>query len=132
MQMNTPHGHAAYNQGQVVSADPVRIVVLLYEGAIRFIGQAKERFEDPAIRGHALGRAHRIVSELLAALDYDQGGEIARNLDSLYHYLLDEITKANVENSARNLDNLCDVLRELLAGWTSIEQTARSEAAKSR
>ena len=126
MQMNSPHGHAAYNQGQVVSADPVRIVVLLYEGAIRFIGQAKEKFSDPAARGYALGRAHRIVSELLAALDYENGGEIATNLDSLYHYLLDEITRANVENTPAHLDSLCQVLRELLSGWTSIEQSARS------
>ena len=126
MHVNTRHGLAAYNRGQVGSADPLRIVVLLYEGAIRFLGQAKERFDDPATRGMALGRAHRIVSELLAALDYEKGGEIATNLDSIYHYLLDEITRANVECSPKNLDRMCEILRDLLSGWTSIEKTARA------
>ena len=57
MQMNVRSGHAAYQQGQVASADPVRIVVLLYEGAIRFLAQAQTRWQEPAARGTALGRA---------------------------------------------------------------------------
>ena len=132
MHMNARFGHAAYQQGQVASADPLRIVVLLYEGALRFIGQAQARWDDPATRGAALGRAHRIVAELLASLDYDQGGEIALNLDGLYHFVLDEITRANVDASPKGLDGVCRVLRELLAGWTQIEAEAREQGISSR
>jgi len=125
--MHARFGHAAYQQGQVASADPLRIVVLLYEGAIRFVAQAKDRWSDPAARGTALGRAHRIVSELLTALDYEQGGEIARNLDGLYHYVLDEITRANVEANPKGLDSVLHVLRELLSGWATIEREGRAQ-----
>jgi len=125
--MNVRFGHAAYQHGQVASADPLRIVVLLYEGAIRFVGQAQARWSDPAARGTALGRAHRIVSELLASLDYEKGGEIARNLDGLYHYVLDEITRATVDANPKGLDSVNHVLRQLLDGWTSIEREARAQ-----
>jgi flagellar secretion chaperone FliS len=126
MDMNARFGYAAYQQGQVGSANPLRIVVLLYEGAIRFIGQAQASWPDPSVRGAALGRAHRIVSELLASLDYEKGGDIAANLDGLYHFILDEITRANVTGSQKRLDGVTKVLRELLAGWTSIEANARA------
>ena len=127
MQVNVQFGHAAYQQGQVGSADPVRIIVLLYEGALRFIGQAQVRWSEPAARGTALGRAHRIISELLISLDHERGGEIAENLRRLYNFSLDEITRANLEASARPLDGVVNVLRELLAGWQSIEEKARTE-----
>jgi flagellar secretion chaperone FliS len=127
MQMNVRAGHAAYQQGQVSSADPVRIVVLLYEGAIRFIAQAQLRWQEPAARGTALGRAHRIISELLASLDHERGGEIATNLDRLYQYSLEAITRANLEADARPLDGVVKVLKELLEGWQSIEEQARRE-----
>jgi flagellar protein FliS len=126
MDVNTRFGYAAYQQGQVGSANPLRIVVLLYEGAIRFIGQAQVNWVEPSARGAALGRAHRIVSELLASLDYEKGGEIAANLDGLYHFALDEITRANVTGDHKRLDSVTSVLRELLAGWTGIEASART------
>jgi len=97
MYSNARAGQQAYQTGQVASADPLRIVILLYEGAIRFLRQAEQRFPDPATRGQALGRAHRIITELLTSLDHDEGGEISRNLDGLYRFALEAITRANVE-----------------------------------
>jgi flagellar protein FliS len=129
MQTNARAAHAAYQRGQVSSAGPLRIVVLLYEGAIRFSRQAQERFEDPAVRGHALGRAHRILSELLAALDHERGGEIARNLDALYRYALEAITRANVEHDRRALESVIDVLDTLHSGWQQVEASGIATAA---
>jgi flagellar secretion chaperone FliS len=122
MQLNARIGHAAYQQGMVNSAHPVRIIVLLYEGAIRFVQQAQQSFAHPGLRGHALGRAHRIVSELLAALDHEKGGEIAQNLSRLYDYVLDVLIRANVEGNASGLDSVVQVLRELLEGFRGIER----------
>jgi flagellar protein FliS len=129
MQTNARAAHAAYQRGQVSSAGPLRIVVLLYEGAIRFSRHAQERFEDPAVRGHALGRAHRIVSELLAALDHERGGEIARSLDALYRYALEAITRANVEHDRRALESVIDVLDTLHSGWQQVEAGGTATAA---
>src|SRR5690242_5153745 len=99
-------GHAAYQQAQIGSANPVRIVILLYEGAIRFVHQAQQNFSSPATRGHALGRAHRIVTELLSSLDHDRGGEIAQNLSRLYDYVLDGLIRANVDGDAAVLESV--------------------------
>ena len=117
--------HAAYRHGQVASAGPVRIIILLYEGALQSCRQAAERFEDPRQRGESLGRAHRIVTELMASLDYDKGGEIATNLDGLYGFVLDAITRANVDEEERVLGPAIQVLETLVSGWREIE-TART------
>jgi flagellar protein FliS len=120
-------GHAAYQQAQIGSANPVRIVILLYEGAIRFVHQAHQNFAAPATRGHALGRAHRIVTELLSSLDHERGGEIAQNLSRLYDYVLDGMIRANVDGDLPALDSVLHVLRELLEGFRGIEHEVRAE-----
>ena len=112
---------AAYQSGQVTSAGPVRIVVLLYEGALRFSRQALEKFDDPSSRGQALGRAHRIVSELLAALDHEAGPDIAANLDNLYGYMLDALTRANVNRDRNALQSTIKVLETVLPAWREID-----------
>ena len=81
MQVSPQLAHAAYTQGQVSASNPLRIIVLLYEGAIRFTRQGLEQFANTAARGQALGRAHAIVSELQLALDHDTGGDVAGGLD---------------------------------------------------
>jgi flagellar protein FliS len=128
MQSDYARAHSAYTQGQVVASSPVRIVVLLYDGAIRFCRQAQQKFGDPAVRGHGLGRAHAIVSELMIALDHDKGGEIAARLESLYRYVLDALIRANVKGEAQALESAIGVLEELAQGWREI---ARSGAAGS-
>ena len=119
--------HAAYRHGQVASAGPVRIIILLYEGALQSCRQAAERFEDPRQRGESLGRAHRIVTELMASLDYDKGGEIAANLDALYGFVLDAITRANVDEEERVLRPAIQVLETLVSGWRELEAAKTTE-----
>lgn len=126
MSLETQRAISAYTAGQVSYAGPLKIVVLLYEGAVRFARQALARFDEPALRGHGIGRAHRIVSELLATLDYEQGGEIARNLDDLYRFVLDAFTRANVHGQRQQLRESIDVLERLLAGWKELEVKSSS------
>ena len=128
METNIYVAHGAYKQGQVTAAAPVRIVVLLYEGAIRFARQAQQNFDDPAIRGVALGRTHRIVSELLASLDRERGGEIAGNLDGLYRYVLDAITQANLDLDKASINSVVNVLQTLVSAWKQIENRREPRA----
>ena len=119
--------HAAYRHGQVASAGPVRIIILLYEGALQSCRQAAERFDDPRQRGESLGRAHRIVTELMASLDHDEGAEIATNLDALYGFVLESITRANVDADKGVLGPAIQVLETLLSGWHEIETAKTTE-----
>ncbi|MEE9281742.1 MAG: flagellar export chaperone FliS [Myxococcota bacterium] len=123
MQFSPQHAHAAYQRGQVGSANPVRIVLLLYEGAVRFSRQALESFEEPAPRGHALGRAHAIVSELLSALDYERGADIATNLASLYNFVLEGLIRANVDGDQASLDTVIPVMETLTSAWRELADT---------
>lgn len=123
MQFSAQHAHAAYQRGQVGSANPLRIVLLLYEGAVRFSRQAQESFEEPGLRGHALGRAHAIVSELLSALDYERGADIATNLASLYNFVLEGLIRANVEGDRASLDTVVPVMETLTSAWRELAET---------
>jgi len=129
MHSDSTRAHAAYTQGQLVASSPVRIIVLLYDGAIRFSLQAQQKFGDFAIRGHALGRAHAIVSELMIALDHDKGGELAGRLEGLYRYVLDALIRANIKGDASALGSAIGVLEELAQGWREIAQGGAGSAA---
>ena len=128
MQTYAQSAHAAYQSGEITSADPVRIIVLLYEGALCFSRVALQGFDDPATRGQALGRAHRILSELLAALDHEKGGEIADNLDGMYRYMMDCLTNSNVNNDKKALQSVIDVLNTMLPAWRQIEKKGEQES----
>ncbi|MFQ5696682.1 MAG: flagellar export chaperone FliS [Myxococcota bacterium] len=116
--LGTPHD--AYRKAQVTSDNGLRIVVLLYDGALGFCRQAEGGFDDPNLRGVALGRAHGIVSELLASLDHDRGGAIATDLDRLLRYTLDTLVTANTGPDRRALCSAIEVLDILGSGWRQI------------
>lgn len=112
--------HDAYRQAQANSDSGLRIVVLLYDGALGFCRQAQGAFDDPSKRGVALGRAHGIVSELLASLNHDRGGAIATDLDRLYRYTLDTLVTANTRPDRVALGSAIQVLDTLGSGWREI------------
>ncbi len=126
MQFDPQHPHAAYQRGQVGSANPVRIILLLYEGAVRFSRQAQASFDEPAQRGHALGRAHAIVSELLSTLNHERGAHIAANLESLYNFVIEGLLKANVNGDRDALDAVIPVMETLTSAWREMAESDSS------
>lgn len=113
---------AQYKTARIETASPVQIVVQLYDGAIRFMRQAKECIDnkDPGGKGVALRRAHAIVSELQVALDQNKAPELGAQLDRLYEYVLHQITDANMKNSAEPLDPAINVMLNLRSAWAQI------------
>lgn len=123
-----------YRKNAVLGASPAQLVVMLYEGALRFIeaGRAGMRAKDLGRQNEGLQRAQRIVSELLSTLDHEKGGEIAKNLASLYYFVLDKLMEANVNDSEAPLDAASKTLRELREAWVQIAATAPAARAESR
>jgi flagellar protein FliS len=122
--MSTPgSAAAAYRAAHVENAPPLRLVQMLYEGALRFLDQAESalaggegaRFQERCLRAVA------IVTELRAALDPAQAPELAANLDSLYVFAEEEIRLAMRTDSSPPLAPARDVLRTLLDGWKNLE-----------
>jgi flagellar protein FliS len=116
---------AAYRRNAILTASPGKLVQLLYEGAITNLERTKQAFADDktkrsAATGETLGRAYGIIGELRAALDFEVGGKIARDLDALYEFSLYEITNANSTRDAVHIDNTLKVLRTLKEGWDAV------------
>lgn len=124
---NTRNAAQAYArvglETDVASADPLRLVLMLYDGALKSVAQARghmQRGEIPA-KGMALSRAMQIISEgLVASLDRSRGGELAAQLKELYAYMNRRLLEAGVRNEPSILDEVSGLLRELRQAWDSI------------
>ncbi len=101
-----------------------RLIVLLYEGAIKFLTLAKGAIEagDPAAKGHYIDKALAILNELDACLNTEDGGEVAANLRKLYHFMIRHLGEANVRRDAERVQDVIDCLRDLNEGWKAITQ----------
>ena len=118
----SPRGADAYRKTSVQSSSPLELVVMLYDGAIRFVLEAREAIarNDVRARTTAVSRALAIVAELQNTLNVKDGGEIARELDRLYAYVntrLFDVTSKADDNAAQEVHNLLATLRE---GWSQI------------
>ena len=118
----SPRGADAYRRTAVQSSSPLGLVVMLYDGAIKYMLEAREAIarNDVLARTTAVSRALAIIAELQNTLNVKEGGEVARELDRLYSYmstrLLDVTAKAD-DNAAKEVHKLLSTLRE---GWSQI------------
>ncbi|MBO9533284.1 MAG: flagellar export chaperone FliS [Solirubrobacteraceae bacterium] len=112
----------AYRESAVLTASPVQLVVMLYDGANRFLKQASVLYDqgDQIEAGQRLGRAQAIVEELLATLDLERGGDVAPRLQGIYVYCLREMSTARVEKSSARLAEVAGHLAELRESWAEL------------
>jgi flagellar protein FliS len=106
-----------YAQAEVSVAEPKRLLLLMLEGGVRFLHGARDGLaadDLPRFMYHSQ-KAQAVISELLGTLDYEAGGEIARNLGRLYDFMLFHMTEGTARRSVRHYD---EVLRlfETIAG----------------
>ncbi len=111
----------------VVSADPHKLISLLYQGALLAIANAKSSIlrKDVAGRGKAISHAILIIdSGLNASLNKDVGGDLALNLAALYEYMSHRLLAANINSDTAALDEVAKLLNELKEAWESIRPHA--------
>ncbi len=115
---------ARYREMEIRTASPEMVIVKLYEGAIRFIRNAKGFQEEGAVahRATAIGKALAIVNELQNSLNLEDGGEIATNLDALYVFVSERLLEANARGSVQALDEASKVLTTLNEAWVAISR----------
>jgi len=128
--MQPSNGLNAYRKTEVQSRTPLELVVMLYDGALRFIGVARDAIGrgDIRARAEATSRALAIISELQSTLDVERGGELATSLDDMYRYLTQRIVQATVKNDAAPLDEARRLLETLRDGWQTIAAQAAATA----
>lgn len=111
--------YSKYKKTSVLSASREQILLMLYEGAIRFTKLAIQATEQNKIadRGHNIIRAFDIILELHATLDHKVGGELAAQLEQLYVFMMDKYTQANIKGDVDALKANLKVLENLYDGW---------------
>jgi flagellar protein FliS len=125
-------GINAYRQTEVQSRSPLELVVMLYDGALRFMNEAKAGFAEGNIprRAEAMSRTMAIIDQLQNTLDMKAGGDIAQSLDQLYTYVRERLLQASLQQSAAPVDEAMAVITNLREGWAEI--TARENRAVAR
>lgn len=111
-----------YRESTFENAPPLKLVRMLYAGALRFLRQAVEVGPDAhnEFNGH-LQRADAIVAELHCSLDREQGGEVAEQLEALYGFVSEQLASAMLERSVEPIEPARHVLATLLDAWNQVQ-----------
>ncbi len=122
--MAYPTGRALerYRALQVGTADPAQLLLLLYEGALRFLGQAEQALAaQRSWQAHdSLVRAEKILEELLDTLDPSKDPKLAQDLGRLYDYCWRRLLEADLRADAGPIREVAALLRNLLEGWRQV------------
>lgn len=126
-------GYQKYKQTSIQSASKEKILLMLYEGAIKFTKKAIVAADSKNIAERATNicRVYDIILELNNTLDHKIGGKLAQDLEQLYMFLTDQLSKANLEGNSAPLKTVLKILETLYDGWSqAIEQLKRQEQKK--
>jgi len=115
-------GIAAYQNAAVTTQSKGRLIVLLYDGAIKFMKLAIQELEahNYEAKGRYIARAQNIINELNAVLDMDAGGEIATNLRQLYCFMNNRLSEANAKRDPQMIREVITLMEELNQSWKAI------------
>ena len=131
MMNNNPY--RKYQKTQVTTASREKILLMLYEGAIRFVKQAKAAMiaKKTAEKGTYISKATAILSELMATLDFKVGGQLATDLENLYVFMIDKLIEGNIQNDTECLDHVENLLMTLYQAWKDVVENPREDGVPS-
>ena len=115
-------GIAAYQENAVSTQSKGRIIVMLYDGAIKFMRLAILEIEknNYEAKGQYINKALNIINELNVVLDMEAGGEIAINLRKLYIFMNNHLSQANIKCDPQMVREVIKLMEELNRGWKAI------------
>ncbi len=124
------YGLGAYKKTSVETASKEQILLMLYQAAIKNCKKGIEAIEQNNIakKGEYIGKMQDIVVELSNSLDFEVGGDVAKELASLYDYLLYSSTQANIKIDKTHLEGCLKVLNTLYDGWTEAIKNLKTQA----
>jgi len=116
------NGYQTYQRNKYETASPHRLILMLYEGALRYCTQAIKALEEKDVitANSSLQKVQDIVYELLSCLNHKEGGAIAENLNNLYLYIIDLLIKANVNKDEQFVEEARGLLQEIKTAWEQI------------
>jgi flagellar secretion chaperone FliS len=123
----------AYQAQSVLTASPGQLILMLYDGALRFLTHARDALEAPEhtprrieIVNTNLLKAQNIIAELQASLNHEAGGDYSANLDRLYDYYLRRLLEANLKKKVEPVIEVEGLVRQLRDGWAEMLRSQES------
>jgi flagellar protein FliS len=115
-------GIGAYQRTDVMTSEPKRLVLMCYDAAIRNLKIAKEKYlsGEYEAKGRAVQKTQDIIGELSCSLDFEKGGQIARNLQAIYNYMNKRLLLADSKGDLNGFDEVAGMLEELKGTWETI------------
>jgi len=125
--MATPYNQ--YQNIQVTTSSPEKVLIMLYDGAINFTKIAIDKLAkgDVAGKGLYIGKAHAIVAELMGTLNHKASVDICCQLEQLYTYLIDEFLAANIKSDPKHLENALRILTTMRTTWVDAAEIVKKE-----
>lgn len=113
----------AYQKAAVNTVDQRKLILMLYDGAIKFLTHAIDKMnKNEVYEAHTnLIKGKSIIAELLASLNMENGGDIARNLQRLYAYMFNELIDANLNKDPQRVQGVVHLLKELRTAWQNLK-----------
>ncbi|KEY91535.1 flagellar protein [Candidatus Photodesmus blepharus] len=107
---------------QLTLASPHKVVQMLMAGSIERLIQGKTAMQQGniSVKGECLGKALDIIISLRSCLSMDDGGDVAKNLDQLYEFMITQISTANNKNTPKPIDDVIEIIREIKSAWDQI------------
>lgn len=123
--------NSTYKQLNITTSNPLRIVLMLYDGAINFLNMAIDFANDQDIKRKNIyaNKARDIIEELNNALNTEVGGELAQNLRGLYHFMNRHLMQANWKNDTRGMQEVRQMLSGLREAWQDVYDQQEESAA---
>lgn len=114
--------HNQYRRNEISTSSQGRLILMMYEGAIKFSTMALQSIDagDIAGQGKYINKTHDIINELSLALDLKKGGEVAQRLESLYQYMLSQLTLANIKSDRKPVETVIKILSPLAEAWEQL------------
>ncbi len=124
----------AYFQTKVSTTDQGQLLLLLYDGALKFLQQAREKMleKDYAAKGILISKVIDIINELTNTLNLEKGGTLAENLNNLYFLCTTRLLQANLKMNVEQLDNVADILSGLRSAYAEIIETPEAKRASAQ
>lgn len=130
--MKTQDPVHSYKEIQIKTATPGKLVIMLYEGGIKFLNLAIElmgkKHTGYEKASNYIIKVQDIITELMVSLDFEKGGQIAKNLFSLYLYMNRRLIDANIQKNTAMLEEVKKMLSDLRGAWVEASQKVQTDA----
>ena len=127
--MAPQNGLYSYQTNDISTSNQGQLILMLYDGALQAVNQSIQCMSERDVAGQSRNilKAQDIINELSLALDMKQGGEVAKTLEQLYQFVLNQLIQANITSDKMYLESVIKVLSPLRDAWSRITETANGE-----